>query len=95
MTLKNEICIVCYNNIHVSPLTVSCPKCLSCGILSEGHGNIVTGMSNIVWFIIVGQQRIYCPPIGHWLDNSAFRERLCPHDKGVCVNSSRNFTVFC
>lgn len=57
MALTNEICIVCYKNIHVGPLTVSCPKRLSGGILSEGHGDIVTGMSNIALFIMVEQQR--------------------------------------
>ena len=55
--LKSEICIICYKNIHVSLLTVSCPKRLSCGILLEGHGDIVTGMSNIALFIMVEQQR--------------------------------------
>lgn len=50
---KNEICTVYYNNIYVSPLTVNCPEHLSSGILSEGDGDVVTDMSNIVLFIMV------------------------------------------
>lgn len=57
MTLRNELCIVCYNNIYISPLTVNCPEDLSCGILSEGNGEVFTDMSNIVLFIMVERQR--------------------------------------